>query len=291
VDQIELKAHAKINLSLNILPEIGENGYYKVWFINISVSLYDSVKLTRTQGGGILINEPTVENTENIASRSAQLMFDTFKLPGGLSIHVTKRIPSRAGLGGGSTDAAAVMNGIIALYGLSMPIHERVGLAREIGMDVCYCIIGGLCRIEGIGDVVQSLPYDLPGAYILIATPVEKKPSTAWAYSILDKKEIGRQRDKLEMLTDGIKKKDLKCIADNLNNDFEKPVFRYFPKAKILKAHMLRSGALNAALAGSGLSVFGIFENSSAALRSKNELEQSGCTCYITHPVRALNMK
>jgi 4-diphosphocytidyl-2-C-methyl-D-erythritol kinase len=291
MDKIELEAFAKINLSLNVLPERGERGYYKVQFVNTSVSLYDSVKLAKTKKAGILINEPTVDNSENIASRAARLMFDTFTLPGGLIIDITKHIPARAGLAGGSTDAAAVMKGIIALYDLSLPTHVRIKLAREVGMDVCYCIIGGLCRIEGIGDVVQPLHCQLPSFYVLIATPEEKKSSTAWAYSLLDKRELGRQRNKLDRLIDGIKKGDIRRIADNLHNDFEEPVFRYYPKIERIKAHMIKSGALNALLSGSGLSVFGIFLDKDTALRIKKELEQSGFTSHITQPVEGSNTR
>jgi 4-diphosphocytidyl-2-C-methyl-D-erythritol kinase len=101
MDCISLKAHAKLNLSLNILPETGDKGFYMVKFLNTGISIFDSVTIRRLDKKVIEINERRIDNKENIAYRAAKLMFDIFGLPGGVSIDILKSIPSRAGLGGG----------------------------------------------------------------------------------------------------------------------------------------------------------------------------------------------
>lgn len=285
MDRVALKAYAKLNLSLNILPERGERGYYRVQFLNTQVSLYDSVSIHKLKRKSILINEPTIDNEKNIAYKAAKLMFDTFDLTDGLSIKISKCIPARAGLGGGSSDAAAVMNGLSVLFSLSLNEDKRISMAKKIGMDVCYCITGGLCRIGGIGDSVQRLPCRLPVLSLLIATPHVKKPSTGWAYSKIDVRKTGKYLKKLKNLIKGIEKQDLKEISSNIHNDFEKPIQRHYPVTKQLKDGMIKYGALNAMLAGSGLSVFGIFKNDQDILRAKTELERNGAACCIVHTV------
>ena len=285
MQQSERKAFAKINLSLNIFPERGPRGYYKVRFVNTSISLHDKVKIKKTKTLGIKIDEPTIEESENLAGRAARLMFETFELGGGLEISIEKRIPSRAGLGGGSSDAAAVINGIIELYGLSVSIDERIKLASGLGMDVCYCIVGGLCVVEGIGDMVKRLPWNPPTLDLLIATPEEKKPSTEWAYSILEEDGLGREYSRLEALLEGLRQSDTRSIAENLYNDFEKFVFNHYPVAADLKRRMLELGAINSILAGSGLSVFGVFKEPHIREQARMALRQEGFWCETARPV------
>jgi 4-diphosphocytidyl-2-C-methyl-D-erythritol kinase len=285
IQTLSAKAYAKLNLSLNILPQRGEMGYYRVLFINTQISLHDRVSLQRLTNRGIRINEPTIDGQDNLAAEAARLMFESFLLPGGISISIFKHIPPRAGLGGGSANAAAVINGLIELYGLGVKNDERLNLAKKIGMDVCYCSIGGLCTVEGIGDAVHKLPYQLPVLKLLIATPALKKPSTAWAYSILDDKKIGKNIDKHETLLEGIRQNNIKKIAQNLHNDFELPVQQHYPLTSRVKERMLECGALNAMLAGSGLSVFGIFENNEDIAKARSEIECGAVRCFVAQSI------
>ena len=282
---ILLNAYAKINLSLNLLPQRGKQGYYKVRFLNTQVSLSDTVLISKTPDKSILINEPRIDDRENIAYRAAKLMIHHFDLSEGISISIKKHIPLKAGLGGGSCDAGAVINGIVSLFRLDISESEKLSLAKKLGMDVCYCVIGGLCIVEGIGHAVKKLPLRLPQLNILISTPRTKKPSTEWAYSVVDEKEIGNDLGKLDSLVEGIKNQDIKKIASGLHNDFEHPVRSHYPIIDTVKHSMLSNGALNSILAGSGLSVFGIFTDEERIFRAKDELEQIGQICNIVHTI------
>jgi 4-diphosphocytidyl-2-C-methyl-D-erythritol kinase len=284
MEYIERRAYAKINLSLNILPERGDRGYYKVRFLNSSISLHDLVRLVRRDKEGISINEPAIDESENIARQAARLMFDTFGLRGGLQITIEKNIPSRAGLGGGSSDAAAVLNGINDLYGLSLSMEQRIELAARLGMDVCYCVVGGLCTVEGIGEVVKPLRLSLPSLNILTATPREKKPSTAWAYSVLELNELGRGTTGLDTLLAAIRRRDVPGLAGHLHNDFEQAVFRHYPVSAALKNRLKELGAVNAVLAGSGLSIFALFEDRTALLAASKALNREGVVCHEARP-------
>jgi len=284
-EQIEFAAHAKLNLSLNVLPERGEHGYYIVDFLNTSISLHDTVRVTLIEDHTVLINEPMVDGGKNIALSAARLMFHRFGLPGGVSIEITKRIPPRAGLGGGSSDAAAVMRGIMKLHGISTSHAERMELAEAIGMDVCYCITGGLCRIGEIGNVVEKIDAPFFPIHLLVAVPAQQKPSTGWAYSLLRTDEIGKNRASTGALIREMRSADKKNIARFLHNDFERPMARAFPIVGEMKNLMKRHGALNTLLAGSGLSVFGIFDDEETCLSAQKRISSPDFLCFAARTV------
>jgi 4-diphosphocytidyl-2-C-methyl-D-erythritol kinase len=285
---VSLKAHAKLNLSLNILPEIGNDGYYRVKFLNTGISIFDAVNIQRLDKKVIQINEMRIDNKKNIAYKAAELMFENYDLPGGVSIDIKKSIPSRAGLGGGSTDAAAVINGLSTLFNLNLSNDQLLSIAKKIGMDVCYCVIGGLCEIGGVGEKVNRLPLEPPDLHLLVATPPVKKPSTSWAYSLIKQGETGRCTKKMDRLIRAVRNKDPDGIASNIHNDFEKSVQKNFPITADLKTSMIENGAMNAILAGSGLSVFGIFKKEQDIIASKLELEKNNIECRIARPVDSI---
>jgi 4-diphosphocytidyl-2-C-methyl-D-erythritol kinase len=139
--------------------------------------------------------------------------------------------------------------------------------------------------VEGVGQVVKKLPLMLPRLNLLISTPRTKKPSTEWAYSVVDEGEIGKNIEKLDSLIEGIRNRDVEMIASNIHNDFERPVKSRYPIVSTLKQKMISHGALNSMMAGSGLSVFGIFIDEKGTLRAKNEIECMGHICHIVHTV------
>jgi len=263
-----------------------------VKFINTQVTLHDSVTLCKIESPEIKLelnnavqetDEP--ENENNLAFKTASLVKETFNLQGGILISINKNIPIRAGLGGGSADAAAVINGMEKLFNLPLSSKEKLSLAERLGMDVCYCVTGGLCRVEGTGERIEPLPYKLPPLNILIATPGAKKPGTSWAYSIIKENKIGKNLEKYDLLLEGIREKNEKVIAKNLHNDFESSIGAYFPVIMDIKNIILNSGAWGAQLAGSGLSVFGIFPDDNTLQHAVTTLENKDIKCMKVKPV------
>ncbi|MFW6138650.1 MAG: 4-(cytidine 5'-diphospho)-2-C-methyl-D-erythritol kinase [Spirochaetota bacterium] len=281
---INLKAPAKLNLSLNLLPEKGEMDYYKVHFINIQVDLFDTITIQKLPCPGVIL-EGEMTGKKNLAYQAARMIHRTCHLSHGVKIFLTKNIPTKAGLGGGSADAAAVINGLIRMFELQVDHSQKAALAKKLGMDVCYCITGGLAIVSGIGDKVNKLEIDPPFMYILIATPPVTKPSTGWAYSIIDKTRIGKNLEKSKRLLKGIRNKNIETVSENLHNDFEGPIEREFPVTGYIKKTMLQQGALNALLAGSGLSIFGIFKTTPPLMVAKSQLENNNIRCFITTPI------
>jgi len=277
-----LQALAKINLNLNVLPGRGKNGYYQVRFINTQAALSDRLILGPTDTPGIKLKDPVTPQEQDLACRAARILMERYSIRGGMTLHIEKRIPLRAGLGGGSADAAALINGLAAHAGLQISPEEKNEIAQMLGMDVCYCVKGGLCTVSGTGEQIERLSFTLPQLNLLIATPREKKPSTAWAYSMLREHEMGKSFDKYERLLESIEHGDIHGIAKNLHNDFELPMERSFPIIGSIRKTMIQEGALHALLAGSGLSVFGIFTARRAMKRAMEKLQQRGLQCFMT---------
>jgi len=288
MENIKVNAYAKLNLSLNLFPEILDEGFFKVHFINTQLFLHDTITLEKLPEKEIKIKEKLIPKANNLAFKAVNILYKTYRVEGGVSIDIMKNIPIRAGLGGGSCDAAAVINGFEMINHLAISKSKKLEIAKMLGMDVCYSVIGGLCFVKGIGDIVERLPYSSPKLNIIVANPHLKKPSTKWAYSLIDNKFIGKDLKMLYSLIDGIKNQDLDKISQNIHNDFEIPINKYYSITRVLKEEMINFGAINAMLCGSGLSVFGIYKSRDRIQAAKISLEDKfkrNVDFYITETV------
>ena len=171
MNQIELKALAKINLGLDVLGR-RENGYHDVRMVMQSIYLYDEVKIAKKKEPGITLTTnlkflPTGDG--NIAYKAAQLLMDEFDLKEGVQITLNKHIPVAAGLAGGSSNAAAVLFGMNRLFGLHLTQQQLMERGVKLGADVPYCIMRGTVLAEGIGEELSVLPA-MPKCTVLIAS-------------------------------------------------------------------------------------------------------------------------
>jgi 4-diphosphocytidyl-2-C-methyl-D-erythritol kinase len=280
-----LRAHAKLNLNLHVLPGRDDRGFYRVRFVNAQTELADLVSISDSGAPGVHVDPPMVDSRENLAARAARTVLERCGIHAGVELRIEKHVPLRAGLGGGSADAAAVINGMDLHFELGLTGDEKNEIARELGMDVCYCVEGGLCSVSGTGERIERLPHTLPELALLIATPEQRKQSTAWAYSTLHDHEIGKRLDRYEGLLAAIIAGNVGGIARNLHNDFQLPVGSRYPLVNRIREAMEAGGALGALLAGSGLSVFGIFERRGDMERVGEELAKQGVRCIITRTI------
>ncbi len=274
---MKIKAPAKLNLSLNVFPKKRTEGLYPVKFLNYQLILADEIKIQPSDE--ITVSSlPEVEGENNLVYRAIPLL----PQKKGIKINIKKNIPVKAGLAGGSADAAAVLNYLNKAWRLNLSSVQLAAIGQKLGMDVVYCLTGGLCLIEGTGEKVRPLNLSLPQLPILVINPAEQKPSSGWAYQNLDLAKIGRHEEKLTALIQAIKKKNIRQIAANIHNDFEYSVPKAYPAVKQIKKELLRVGALSAMLCGSGLAVFGIYENKKLALMAYNKLKKKFPQIFLT---------
>lgn len=289
MNQLELKALAKINLGLDVLGK-RENGYHDVRMIMQSIYLYDTVKIEKTQNREISIISNLAylpSDEDNIAYRAADLLREEFDIQEGVRITLNKHIPVAAGLAGGSSDAAAVLFGMNRMFRLGLKPAELMERGVSLGADVPYCIMRGTVLAEGIGETLTPLPA-MPKCTVLIAKP-PISVSTKMVYEALDAEEIASHPD-IDGIMEGLKANDLRQVAGCMGNVLEGVTIPMYPVIEQIRQEMLQCGAIGAMMSGSGPTVFGLFENRAQARNAQKNIREKALAkqVYVTniHSVR-----
>lgn len=264
MEELKLKAMAKINLGLDVLRR-REDGYHDLRMIMQSIRLYDQIEMSQKSESGIEVSTnlnylPT--DGDNLVYRAAKILMDEFSLETGVKIHLKKYIPVAAGLAGGSSDAAAVLVGMNRMFQLGLSKKELMKRGVKIGADVPYCIMRGTALAEGIGDRLTRLP-DAPEAYVVLAKP-PVHVSTAFVYGNLKADQLTEHPD-IDAQMRAIRDGDLYKMAEQMGNVLESVTIPAYPVIDEIKTCMLRCGAVNAMMSGSGPTVFGLFDDEAKA--------------------------
>ena len=258
--RVRVRSLAKINLDLRVLHK-RPDGYHELRTIFQTVSLADTIEIGYQPGRTRINLNSNLNISENIIVKTADLVLRATRSAGQIGFVLRKRIPLGGGLGGGSSNAAAVLLGLPPLLGKPVPLEKLLELAEELGSDVPFFLLGGTALGLGRGTELYPLP-DFPPRPVLLITP-GIHCSTSEIYQAL-----GRQAD-AEI---GPPPRDFALNAwqasDRYINDFEKVVFRQHPPLKSIKGKLLRFGASPALMTGSGSSVVGVFEDRKARDRA-----------------------
>lgn len=281
--EMRLKALAKINLGLDVLRR-REDGYHEVRMIMQTVSLYDKIMIHKLRTPEIQVKTNLFyvpENENNLVYQAAKLLMDEFGLEYGVYIDLQKFIPVAAGLAGGSSDAAAVLYGMNQMFHLNLSKRELMKRGVKIGADVPYCIMRGTALAEGIGEQLSPLP-SMPGCKVLVAKP-PVSVSTKFVYENLklDQKTV---HPDIDVLLEGLREKNLRKIASNMGNILETVTIPNYPVINEIREEMLKHGALNAMMSGSGPTVFGLFEDEKLAEKAYSSLREGNLAkqVYLT---------
>lgn len=261
--RITRKAYGKINLALDITGK-REDGYHLVKMILQTVDLYDQITVERLEEGIVLTcDDPRVPTDEkNLAYKAARLMIQTFDLSAGVKIHIEKKIPMQGGMGGGSTDAAAVILAVNELFDLHADLDLLDKLAVTLGADVPFCLRKGTYLAEGIGEKLTALP-NAPHGYLVLIVP-SFGISTAWAYARADEM-VDLIHPDVSGMVKAIEKQDLAEMASGMGNILEQVAILEHPEIQAVKDQLLQHGALGAMMTGSGSVIFGIFDDQKKA--------------------------
>ena len=262
-----------------------ENGYHDVRMVMQTVYLYDRIIMKKSKTPGIRLETnlyylPVNEN--NLAYQAAQMLMDEFHMEEGVSIQLDKHIPVAAGMAGGSSNAAAVLFGMNRMFSLGLSQKELMERGVKLGADVPYCIMRGTVLAEGIGEILTPLS-PMPKCYVLIAKPAISV-STKMVYEKLDSHEIEDHPD-IDGILAGLKAGDLKKVAGSMGNVLERVTVDAYPVIDQIKKMMIKEGALNAMMSGSGPTVFGIFEEKATARKAADAIRDARLTkqVYVTN--------
>ena len=281
-------AHAKLNLTLDVVGK-RPDGYHNLQMVMQEITLGDEITLTMGTGEPWLVDCNAAEipcDESNLAVKAARLFFDRTGLDcGGLTITLKKRTPICAGLGGGSSDGAAVLELLYGYYGESVPERELYAIAEQVGSDVPFALFGGTALAKEKGQVLTRLP-DLPACHIVLCKP-DFPVSTPALYRAIDREEIRRRPDTGVML-EAIRAGDLARVAKTLYNVFEPMVTREHPELGEIRRILMEFGALGTCMSGSGPTMFGIFDDLKQAETVWKVLRERYAATYLAEPVSAL---
>ena len=278
-------AYAKLNLTLDVLDK-REDGYHDIRSIMLATSLRDDIQIDLETGEPWELScncEDVPTDERNLAWKAAKVFFDELGGdPNGLHIHITKRIPSQAGLGGGSADAAAVLRALNEWRGYPLSILALAELGAQIGSDVPFCVLGGAALCEGRGEKLTKLP-DAPEMFFVICKP-DISFSTPELYSKLDAVTIAK-RPETNLMRSALQRGDLEQIGKELCNVFEQVAIADYPELNYIKSVMMTYGAYGTLMTGSGSAVYGIFDSFEYAAVACTMLKENYPNIFIAKTV------
>lgn len=220
------KAFAKINLTLSV-GEKRKDGYHDIDSVMHSISLHDKITLEKSGEISLSVTKGSAPSgQENLMWKAAELFFAETGISGGVRMELEKHVPAQAGLGGGSSDAAAVLRGLNRLMKTGLSAEELSDMGKRIGADVPFCITGGCCRCRGIGEKLTKVPGWNGLPLVIVRPPVAVE--TGKAYAVLDRAEK-QTENKTDACIRALEEKDRKKLAESLSNGFEKALFAEEP--------------------------------------------------------------
>ena len=278
-------AFAKLNLTLDVLGK-REDGYHDLQSVMQTISVRDDIEIDIGTGKPWCLKcdkEGIPCDERNLAWKAAKLYCDTMgKDPHGLEIRITKRIPSQAGMGGGSSDAAAVLRALNTYYGNPLSIFALAELGAQVGSDVPFCVVGGTCMCEGRGELLRKLP-DMPDCIFVCCKP-EFSVSTPELYRKIDEVAIPKRPDHMAMES-ALIAGDLEKVARNVFNVFDPVVTAEHPELNYIKSLCHQYGAFAYQMTGSGSVVFAMVSEFEVAAVICSMLRDSYPNVYICKPV------
>ena len=278
-------AFAKVNLTLDVLGK-RQDGYHDLKSVMQTISIRDDIEIDLDTGRPWVLHctkEGIPTDERNLAWKAAKVFFETMKLdPNGLEIRITKRIPSEAGLGGGSADAAAVLRALNRYYGNSLSIMALAELGALVGSDVPFCTLCGTAMVEGRGERLRKLP-DMPDCCFVICKP-DFSSSTPELYRKLDETEIAKRPDH-QAMESALLAGDLGKIAENIYNVFDPVVTAEHLELNYIKSIFNSYGAIAFQMTGSGSAVFAIVRNFEFAAVICSMLKDNYPDVFIAKPV------
>lgn len=282
---LTVPAYAKLNLTLDVVGK-REDGYHDLRMVMQSITLKDELTLSMGEGSGVSVRTNVnylPSDGRNLAAAAAARFFEAAGRTAQLSIDLRKHIPVCAGMGGGSSDAAAVLRGLNELTGAGLSAGELAEIGARVGSDVPFCVLGGCALAEGRGERLTPLS-PLPSCAIVVCKP-GFSISTPELFRALAGKKLRRRPD-----TDGVLAAlaagDLTGVARRMYNVFEDVLPRRQARAvEEIKAALIGCGALGACMSGTGPTVFGLFPGREAAEDCARALRAEYRDVFVAQPV------
>lgn len=281
---MKIKAYAKINISLDIIGKRETDGYHLLRMIMQNIDLYDEIDINKQESGITLTCNKSYVPTDikNLAYKAALLFKERYDIKEGVNINITKNIPVSAGLAGGSTDGAAVLVAMNKLFNVNASDEELMELGVSLGADIPYCIKGGTALCEGIGEEVTSLKPFKDKIIVLVKPGFGVSTKEVYKSFDMDKARI---HPRTEELITAMANDDLEYVANNMKNLLENVTLRKHKVLIKIKEDMIRLGAIDSMMSGSGPSVFAFFDDMLKAQRCFEKMKENYKEVFLTRTI------
>jgi 4-diphosphocytidyl-2-C-methyl-D-erythritol kinase len=272
-------APAKINLTLEVLGK-RPDGFHEIRSVLQTVDLCDALHFEDSEHVTFECDMPHWSAEESLVSRAVALLREETGCPRGAKIVIEKRIPLLSGLGGDSSDAAAVLRGLNQLWELDLSPEKLVGMAGRLGSDIVFFLHGGTALAAGRGEMITPLPF-LAGIWVVLVVPdiPREMGKTGRLYAKINAGHYtdGKITEKLAVAVKGKSEFDTSLMF----NTFENVAFDYFQGLKVYKEHIIKLGAPHVHLAGSGPALFTVFKDRSQAEDLYKRLKDQAMEAYL----------
>ena len=279
MDRILLKSFSKVNVGLKILNK-RRDGYHNIHTVFQEIDFHDNIILKKRNSGCYFTsNVDWLSNNEsNLCVKAWQCLVDRFGIAG-INIELQKNIPPGSGLGGGSSNAACILKGLIQLYNLNISLNNLLKIGSSIGADVPFFIKGG-CQIgSGIGDRLVKVDHSIKNTFLLVMPDIHIDTKTTFKKF---KKILDYNKEKVNFAN--FIEKD-KFLFKFFENDFETIIVPAYPEIGQIKKKLLSYGAVFSSLSGTGSTVYGVFDDEAKAISAESLFKVHYKTC-IAHPVK-----
>jgi 4-diphosphocytidyl-2-C-methyl-D-erythritol kinase len=281
-----LQAPAKINLTLEVLSRRAD-GYHEVRMLMAGVSLADELSFEAGRGLSLSCDRPELDCSEgNLILRAARALQKALGREDGARIALKKRIPLGGGLAGGSTDAAAALKGLNALWQGGLGMEELIRIGATLGSDIPFCMESGWAYATGRGEKLARLSLRRRLHFVLVNPGFEV--STKWAYGGLAALKSGR-RNLSRSCFEALQAQNLAAVRSSAVNDLEPVTADRYPEIGAMKQALLAEGALLSRMSGSGPTVWGWFRDAAAAKKACQNVKKEKFLALAVHTISALS--
>lgn len=281
-----IKAHAKINIVLNVLGK-DDDGYHQLDMVNLPLELHDSIEisiLSESSDSFITCDDIEMEDTKyNLITIAIAKAREKYKFKQQFNIHVYKEIPISAGLAGGSANAAAVLNALFQLLKIKPTNEEKIELAKSIGADVLYCMVNIPARVRGIGEIIE--PIKLKKSYQVLIVKPRKGLSTKNVFDKADNMEL--ENGNVENVIDALAKGDDELLSLSVHNALEQPSFSMLPEIAKIKESLIKDGLKTVLMSGSGSSIIALDNDVKKLVKLEKKYAKMGYDTRLTRTLRS----
>jgi 4-diphosphocytidyl-2-C-methyl-D-erythritol kinase len=273
-----IKAPAKINICLNVVGQT-TNNYHLIDMINAPLALHDTIKIQLAKKTSIKTNDANLSNeNDNLCIKAINIMREHFNFDENFTVDLIKRIPSQAGLGGGSSDAASIMKAIVKILCLNTTEQQMIKIARKIGSDVPFFYIGTFARVSGTGEIVK--PIMIKNKYRILIIKPKEGLSTKLVYSQCDQYELRPYN--ITQAINYLESGDDNQLAKTIGNHLEVPAIELCPTISNIKELLRKDGFNIAMMSGSGTAVYAMVKKGTHLNKIRKKYQTLGYQVFLT---------